>query len=404
MEDVKFVHILILALGSLNSGIVLGFCSPTIQEISNDLNFNKFQISLYSSITMFSSMLGSLFISYFLDKYGRKKTLRFNSYIHILSWLVLIISNHSLKYLALIHRFVNGLSQGGIMTLTPMYISEISPTKKKAVYGSMHQFGISFGVFLVYFFGMFLNWKKLAIFGGCIAVIYSILNIHVPDSPVSNSFNIHVDVWALLQPNHFKSLLICLCLMLIQQLTGINALQSNLAGILKSKSGPVIASTAKIVAGLLCISTIGIFGRIRSWIISSVGCAISTGILAYFYYNNSQNFIAIVGAFGYLFSFCLGIGPIPWCVIPELFPDSIRSTAQSVSTASSGLFAFLVIFIFPYITDLLGLPLTMTFFSIFSILGCVFGYMFINRSIENDEEIMMQSDQIMINPTEDLSL
>ena len=57
--------------------------------------------------------------------------------------------------------------------------------------------------------------------------------------------------------------------------------------------------------------------------------------------------VPIIFLFLDVLSFGIGLGPIPWFVVPEMFPDSVRSLATALVQAFNWFLCGLMVFVFP---------------------------------------------------------
>mmetsp|Transcript_78809 Transcript_78809/g.142155 ORF Transcript_78809/g.142155 Transcript_78809/m.142155 type:complete len:167 (-) Transcript_78809:93-593(-) len=61
-------------------------------------------------------------------------------------------------------------------------------------------------------------------------------------------------------------------------------------------------------------------------------CVCCVGVLLFFI-KTSPGWLVLVCSFGYIAFFSIGLGPIPWLMMGELFPQQIRSNASSIAAA-----------------------------------------------------------------------
>ncbi|KAK8898433.1 glucose import [Tritrichomonas musculus] len=87
---------------------------------------------------------------------------------------------------------------------------------------------------------------------------------------------------------------------------------------------------------------------------------------------NWSNVLPLICIFLYQLGFGLGMGPIPWFIIPEYFNDDVRSTATMIVVASNWIFSFIIIFVWPYMNDGLGMFGSLIFFLCISICAIIF--------------------------------
>lgn len=63
--------------------------------------------------------------------------------------------------------------------------------------------------------------------------------------------------------------------------------------------------------------------------------------------NQALSYLAIVAVFGFVASFEMGPGPIPWFIVAELFSQGPRPAAMAISGLSNWTANFLVGITFP---------------------------------------------------------
>jgi hypothetical protein len=88
---------------------------------------------------------------------------------------------------------------------------------------------------------------------------------------------------------------------------------------------------------------------------SSIGLCICSFLIGLSYYlqnhGDFQEFcspILIVGLVGYVLSFGIGLGGLPWVIMSEVFPVNVKITAGSLVTVSNWFFSWIIIFSFNF--------------------------------------------------------
>jgi MFS family permease len=275
------------------------------------------------------------------------------------------------------HRALIGIAAGGVSSVVPMYIMELSPIDLRSIYGAMHQFGISFGIFFINFLGMWFDWHSLAIISLVIAATLTVSVAYIPESPTfhpgGNSRPEPKSQERLCGPQYFRYLMIGIMMMVFQQVSGVNAVLTNLGAILVSRSGPAMAASAQCFAVACCITFIDKIGRVNAWAVSLFGSAASMLVLAFALRFGWAAAIATGAGFGFFFFFCFGLGPIPWFLPPEFFPDKLRATATSIFSSLNWILSFSVVFLYPAMSAKVGVFLVMLFFAAVLTAGGVFG-------------------------------
>jgi MFS family permease len=177
--------------------------------------------------------------------------------------------------------------------------------------------------------------------------------------------------------------------MFFQQLTGVNAIVTNLVHLFKQAHVPAalekyaspVAGSAQVLACVCAGPLVQALGRKAIWIISLAGITLTD--LLYALYEKPTlgdrfpNWLPIVVVFAHLFAFGLGIGPIPWFFIPEMFPADIRPMANSIAISSNWIFAFLVIVCFPKMKEAFGVWVVFIIFAAVSLAATIFGAVFV---------------------------
>ena len=398
----SFLFVLILLLGSISLGVSIAFPSPTLKDITKDFNFTTGQSSFFNAITSLMAILGPHLTEPFLSRKGRKYTTCFVSIVCIVGWLIFLLISTDQKTLAILFRAVLGVAAGGYTAVIPLYIMEISPVECRSVFGSMHQVGINIGIFLTNFLGMYLHYYNLSLFMALIPAIQIVLLRFVPESPVFEASA--SSKYAIPQINanisksesfcsrmYFEPLMLGVCMMGFQQFSGINAVLTNLGSILQMQTGPTLAASAQLFSCLCCMTAIDRLGRRKTWAFSLFGSAISMIVLAIDNKFKISSYLSTLSAFAFLFWFGFGLGPIPWFLQPELFPDSVRTNAISFLSSLNWLFSFTIILLYPQMIILFGDSNTFGLFAIILFIGGVYGLLKI-RENRNPSQILHEQE------------
>jgi predicted MFS family arabinose efflux permease len=207
--------------------------------------------------------------------------------------------------------------------------------------------------------------------------------------------NVPVARRSLIRSESFRPIAIGFFFFFLQQFCGINPIQINLSQIMRSRFGPTIAASSKLIAGFFCASLIRRFGRKAVW---CAGCGIALFVLAYAS-SHQIELLAVASTFIYLFSFCLGLAPMPWFIIPELFDDDIRSNASSCLVTVNCLLTFAATFLYPIVGDAIGYPATFRSMGVLSFLGVAFGLLMIP---DQPRAKVRSGDELLNSPSDDV--
>jgi MFS family permease len=386
------LQVLILTLGSFSLGAVVAYPSPALPALRILTSFTPLEESIFASAPSLTAIIGPFLISPILTISGRRNTARIVGVLIIAAWAVMLGTSAERRYFAFLHRFLAGIATGGVNSVIPVYINEISPVALRSVYGAMHQFGVSFGIFVVNFIGIFVGWEGIAVFCLVIGIGFVFALGEVPEPQGGTRLDYGLDE-ALCNGRHRRGLVVGLVLMAVQQASGINAVLVNLSQILAVKEGPALAASAQCFAVVCCIGAIERIGRINAWFVSLFGSALAMVALAAALGFGWGASAATIAAFGFLFCFCFGLGPIPWFLPPELFPDSVRGTAISVLASVNSAVSFAVLFLYPQLVRICGVVPVLGGFAVVLVAGGLFGFVAFDSTSRDAEVLLSDSSR-----------
>uniref|UniRef100_A0A3P9JU47 Solute carrier family 2, facilitated glucose transporter member 5 n=1 Tax=Oryzias latipes TaxID=8090 RepID=A0A3P9JU47_ORYLA len=102
--------------------------------------------SLSVSIKDFGALLGSLGVKYLADSYGRRNSILIVNCLSVAAACFMFVSKACESFEVLIlGRLVFGLFCGLVMSLNPLYIQEVSPTKLRGAFATLNQVSLASG-------------------------------------------------------------------------------------------------------------------------------------------------------------------------------------------------------------------------------------------------------------------
>jgi len=170
-------------------------------------------------------------------------------------------------------------------------------------------------------------------------------------------------VWQLFQPGMRTALVIGILLPMFAQASGINVIiyygeqLFDAAGwqLSDSLGGLVIIGIVNSAFTLLTLWLIDSVGRKPILQIGTIGAVLSlvtVGLL--YHYDAAGSPWLLVMITCYIACFAVGMGPIPWVVISEIFPTRIRGRAMSFGVFAVWATCYLVSQTFPWLRDNIG--------------------------------------------------
>ena len=110
--------------------------------------------------------------------------------------------------------------------------------------------------------------------------------------------------------------------------------------------------------------------------------------------NNRFGWLAIISLVIYIAFFAPGMGPLPWTINSEIYPNWARSTCIAIATATNWIFNLGVSLTFLTLADTLGQPGTFAFYAGLGFLGLLFAIFLVpetkGRKLEEVEELFQK--------------
>jgi len=377
----ELFYVIVIALGSMNNGQTMAFYSPAGDLLIKEFNLTQSQGTLFNTIAPVFAVAGGPLVKLFVKSFGRRIPTFVYGLTNFVCWITIFFCPKGISLLLFIVRSIQGLCLGGTSSLLSMYIIEISPSELRGAYGSMHQLAVTIGAAFCYSLGLFSGWRHIPILLSISCLIHTVLIFFIPDSPVVETDSEGNKNESVFQNKFLKPVLHALAFVFFQQYSGINALSTNLNQIFsesKVSISPSLSSTivgvSSVIATLLSTRLVEKLGRRPSWIISAFGQAFALFLAAANSIFTIHPIIPLIALFIDISCFGLGFGPIPWFIVPELFPDSVRSLIQSLATGINWLLGASTMFLWPVLKEKITIGWGFFSFGIVCVLAAFYGF------------------------------
>ena len=418
----ELLFVLVIMLGPFTFGTILGYPNPTKTLIfadHPDLVKNSIYFDIFNACTSLFALFGPLLVPPLLKKFGgsRKKVVFVIAVYSTAMWYLTLLTKVNI-WAGIVIRALSGIGIGAYSSISPMYIVEMAPEGARGFFGCLNQIAIVIGLVFVNVISPSLqSYMKICYICGAFCVLQAILIWAIPESPAvarekeaaekkqqEDDENKKESLW---QKKYAKGLIIGIVMMFVQQFCGCNAILTNLSELMNQAGlnihadyQSVIAQCAQLVAVFVGSAIMDKFGRRVVWIISSVVLIVFLLIfILYDRYNWNNSALPLVCIFFYEFGFGVGMGPIPWFIIPEYFSDAVRPLATTLVSSSNWIFSFIVIVSFPSMQKKMNLWGAMSFYLAVTILGLIFGIVYVteptamNKSVSNEDEQSSSADK-----------
>lgn len=409
--SINILYAIVIMLGPITFGTIMCYPSPTATQIQkvHNLSSSALQWSFYNSVSSLFAIAGPFVVTGLLKMFhgSRKKTVFAIACAGCVFWFLNLLTKVHIWAGIVIRAFL-GVVMGAYSSVSPMYLVEIAPEGISGFFGSLNQIGIVIGIVFFDFIGPSLTYMELDYVGGAICALQAILIWFIIESPAITSEQGQKDNdrdeddaqhESLCHGKNLCGVFTGIALMIFQQFCGINAILTNLAELMNSSGLTIdgnyqagIASCAQLVAVFVGGILMDKLGRKLIWIISTAVIIVFLLIFALNVKYDWSNVLPLVCIFLYQLGFGLGMGPIPWFIIPEYFDDpKTRALATTIVSASNWIFSFAVIFLWPVMRDGMGMFGSLIFFMCVTIGSLVFGLFFVHEPTMKEEEREMES-------------
>jgi len=399
--------------------------------------------SLVVSAFAIGGPFGALIGGFCANRNGRAGALVICSWIFLVGGLLLALAP-SISVLVLA-RFIVGLASGFSSVLVPVYLGEVAPPILRGTFGTCTQFSMVIGILMSGVFAFPLatasGWRFLMGITAVLAVLQLALSPYLLESPrwllsrgytqragvvlkklmglrddehvaaeIQNLQDAHEmtrtrhksahsggAIMDLFYDDRVRLLLICCVVMHIsQQLCGINAVfyysTSFFNGVIDNPLlGTVIVAAVNVAATWLAQILMDRCFRRTLLLWSAGGMILSLVILTAALMQVVPNYMALVSVISYVAFFEIGLGPIPWLIVAEMFDAKYVATAQSLVCQINWVCNFIIGVAFPSLNAALGVW-TFVPFAIVLVFAFIFTALYLpetlNRSVDEIQQLI----------------
>jgi len=396
---------LVAAFGGLLFGydwVVIGGAKPFYERfflINNIPNLQGWAISS----ALLGCIAGAMSSGVISDRFGRKPSLKIVAVIFTFSAIGTGFSDT--LGIFIVFRLIGGFGIGMASSVSPIYISEVSPEEIRGRFVSLNQLAIVIGVLLAQIVNFLiakevpenatdefianswngqLGWRWMFWAETVPSLLLLILAFFIPESPrwlyksnlrdkakitlqkiggesyasekeieiseTLSSTSKKIDIRILLNKKVSLTLVIGMAIAILQQWCGINVIFYyaeeifNAAGYGVSDilMNIVITGSVSLIFTFVAIRTVDNWGRRKLMLIGFSGLTIIYLFLGASYFFNMEGVVVLIFVVLAVACYTMTLAPITWVILSEIFPNKIRGMAMSVATSALWIACFVL--------------------------------------------------------------
>mmetsp|Transcript_11702 Transcript_11702/g.28761 ORF Transcript_11702/g.28761 Transcript_11702/m.28761 type:complete len:698 (-) Transcript_11702:140-2233(-) len=378
--------------------------------------------------------IGSVLAGKWADERGRKGALLLTTWLFIIGGLIQSLAPSLV--VVMIARAVIGVASGASTVLVPIYLGELAPPNLRGVIGTMTQFALVVGILFADIVGFVLanetQWRWMFFLVSVMAILQLFLTPLLLESPrwllgknansskarfiIKKLRGYRYDEEVETEASHYlgavktqslddddssgkekekknamaemfadkKVRLLVVSTLVLQvanQFSGINAVfyYSGIFfdGVIENPLvGTTIIGAVNVLATYLALLLMDRCGRRTLIMWSTVGMFLSCVMIVLSLLDYFNQTVALGAVASYVSFFEIGLGPIPWLIVAEMFDGKYISSAMSVSSQLNWTCNFFVGLLFPYLNESLG-PYSFAPFAIVLLLTFIYAWIWL---------------------------
>ena len=387
----------VAALGGFLFGYDTAVISGTIAQVTEQFGLDALQQGWYVGCALIGSIIGVLFAGILSDKFGRKSTMILSAILFSTSAIGCAVSTDFNQLV--IYRIIGGVGIGVVSIISPLYISEVAVAQYRGRLVSLYQLAVTIGLLGAYLVNyqllgysmsnpdvstawwnlVFVSevWRGMLGMETLPAIMFFIIIFFIPESPrwlilkgkEEKATNILERIYTsskealfqltetksvlssesksewklLLQPGIRKAVIIGVCIAVLGQFMGVNAVLYYGPSIFENAglSGgdslfyQVLVGLVNTLTTVLALVIIDKVGRKKLVYYGVSGMVISLVLIAtYFIYGESWGissiFLLIFFLF-YVFCCAVSICAVVFVLLSEMYPTRVRGLAMSIA-------------------------------------------------------------------------
>ena len=466
-STINFSYLIFLSVVAALGGFLFGYdtavISGTIAQVTQLFQLDALQQGWYVGCALVGSIVGVLFAGILSDKLGRKLTMVISAVLFSTSALGCALSADFAQLV--VYRIIGGVGIGVVSIVSPLYISELAVAQYRGRLVSLYQLAVTVG-----FLGAYLvNYQLLAwaesgtqlsvdwlnkifiteVWRGMLgmetlpAILFFIIIFFIPESPrwlivrgkelkavniLEKIYNSITEAksqlnetksvltsetkseWSLLmKPGIFKAVIIGVCIAILGQFMGVNAVLYYGPSIFENAglSGgdslfyQVLVGLVNTLTTILALVIIDKVGRKKLVYYGVSGMVVSLILIGlYFLFGDSlgvSSLFLLVFFLFYVFCCAVSICAVVFVLLSEMYPTKVRGLAMSIAGFALWIGTYLIGQLTPWMLQNLTPAGTFFLFAVMCVPYMLIVWKFVpettGKSLEEIERYWTRSEQ-----------
>jgi len=370
---------IIAALGSFLFGFDTAVISGTTEALTTVYSLTEGLLGFTVASALIGTLFGALLVGRPSDWWGRRPVLTVLAVLYLVSAVGCAFAWN--WWSLLFFRWIGGIAVGGASVVSPVYITEIAPARRRGLLVAVSQLNIVVGILAAYFSNYLVAsvlgpehpaaWRWMFGIEAAPAAIFLGASFLIPESPrwlvrtgdraraemalirfghenplreveeieqsLTSERQGHRE--SLFQRKYAKPLLLAAMIAAFNQLDGINAVIYYTADIFRMAGADkavalmqsVIIGLTNLVMTVFAMVLIDRIGRKSLLLAGSVTFVLSHALAAWIFRTHAQGWIVIVAMMGIVGSHAYSQGAVVWVVINELLPNAVRASGSAAA-------------------------------------------------------------------------
>ncbi|XP_046471481.1 facilitated trehalose transporter Tret1 [Neodiprion pinetum] len=430
----QYLAAFVASLGGFSLGVSLGWNSSSSESMKNYVNADSLALGLVGGIFNLGACVGLMLLPLVLRAFSRIGAMMMTVPILFLGWSCIVFAGQTVP-LMLFGRILCGFS-GTFCVLVPIYVTEIADRRIRGCLLALFQVLINLGIMFAYLVAELTELEKTIWLYSLICTVTTApvaFAILLPESPTyhlltgnENRAKISLQLFrgkdhpelnsemeelkqlvaikeskqvslnTLREKQVRRSLLGAFGLMMMHQFSGIGPFIFYTLALFKvsgsaditSSQQTLVVGAAQLVSSILAAVLIDILGRKVLLVASSSLMGIFMFLLGWFFnvqqedpeFADAISWMPLTWIALFFAAFSLGVGPIAWVLLGEIFPVHVKLEAAITMAVLNWLASLSLTLLFGEMLDGMGEAKTMWFFGVMSWAGAIFTLVFIKET------------------------